>query len=374
MPSSDTDDELTVTPPRDPPPASARRLGPLLAHNLYSSSSTSAAAAVSNRHHRTDGGGNSNLVLRRGVSSTLSFGAASSPAAVHVVSTVTAETRDALWSPEAASDDGPGGRRNERSLVRYFVEGERQRQREGGNDTAAPLAAAPPPASPSAVNTCCICLDEIQPVTTSERRTHTLRCPQCTMRAHSKCLARWFAAHAASERLRNAPPNSQVLSTCIPKSTASCPSCRCELDWDVLAIQARRKRLPLGNLLARNQDAGFTRPKPPAAARRGGAGSMGGGGGGGRLDGDGDGDGTDGAGHPASQMGGAANADGGFILRGDRGRGAFQRRRWRTSGGDGGGGGALGSARSHATSSALVDEFSALPMLSSQPGGLTIDC
>ena len=36
----------------------------------------------------------------------------------------------------------------------------------------------------------------------------------------------------------------------LPRSTASCPSCRGELDWDALALQARRSHVPLAFSLA----------------------------------------------------------------------------------------------------------------------------
>ena len=40
----------------------------------------------------------------------------------------------------------------------------------------------------------------------------------------------------------------------LAKSTASCPSCRGELDWDAIALQARRSQMPLGMALARGND------------------------------------------------------------------------------------------------------------------------
>ena len=112
---------------------------------------------------------------------------------------------------------------------------------------------APSPAKPpSPLPVCCICLEDIEEDARS--RSGPMRCSQCTMQAHPACLSRWFAAEAAKPSPRPPPANSsgphplpqpaRPASTAptLLRSTASCPSCRCELDWDALALQARRRR------------------------------------------------------------------------------------------------------------------------------------
>lgn len=66
----------------------------------------------------------------------------------------------------------------------------------------------------------------------------SLRCPKCTMVAHASCLARWFSSGMAGSSTSN-----------LPRSRATCPSCRAQLDWDALALEARRDRMPLQSMI-----------------------------------------------------------------------------------------------------------------------------
>ena len=87
---------------------------------------------------------------------------------------------------------------------------------------------------------CCICLEEIAAAAHGCRPT-ALKCPQCSMRAHPACLAKWFGTAATS-----------CSQTGLPRSSVSCPNCRGALDWDALALMARRKEqvMPLAMTLA----------------------------------------------------------------------------------------------------------------------------
>ena len=84
--------------------------------------------------------------------------------------------------------------------------------------------------------TCVICLEACDP----SSRAVVLACPQCSMQAHARCLSRWFSS--SSGMAGNEPQIANVT------TSASCPSCRGSLDWDALALEARRqaKRVPLG--------------------------------------------------------------------------------------------------------------------------------
>ena len=85
-------------------------------------------------------------------------------------------------------------------------------------------------ATAAAECSCVICLESCE-----SDAAGTLRCPQCSMCAHATCLQRWFATGTSRfEASSLAPP-------LMPKSSASCPSCRGPLDWDALALQARRR-------------------------------------------------------------------------------------------------------------------------------------
>lgn len=95
-----------------------------------------------------------------------------------------------------------------------------------------PKKPAPPPAEQ-----CIICLEDIDKA--------PLRCSKCTMCAHPACLAKWFGSETTTS-----------VQAGLPKSSASCPSCRTKLDWDALALQARRKRMPLGMSLAQDNIVG----------------------------------------------------------------------------------------------------------------------
>jgi hypothetical protein len=81
---------------------------------------------------------------------------------------------------------------------------------------------------------CVICIEEC------DNKSSVLRCPQCSMEAHARCLGRWFSS------------KSQSRSTDLPKSYAMCPGCRKSLDWDALALQSRRKRMPFGSMVNTN--------------------------------------------------------------------------------------------------------------------------
>ena len=137
----------------------------------------------------------------------------------------------------------------------------RQRMRDLGHMFAArgtPPKAAAPPAEPvlSPDATCCICLEDavegggsgIGQRLCSMRCTapEVLRCPQCTMTAHPTCLARWFGTSVGASG--NGP---------LPKSSAHCPNCRCVLDWDALALQARRKKMPALSMVLAASNAEF---------------------------------------------------------------------------------------------------------------------
>ena len=64
-------------------------------------------------------------------------------------------------------------------------------------------------------------------------------------------MRRWFQSEAlaAGARQQSSAASAQQF---LPKSTASCPSCRGELDWDALALQARKSNMPLDIALAKD--------------------------------------------------------------------------------------------------------------------------
>uniref|UniRef100_A0A7S4MS11 RING-type domain-containing protein n=1 Tax=Prymnesium polylepis TaxID=72548 RepID=A0A7S4MS11_9EUKA len=89
---------------------------------------------------------------------------------------------------------------------------------------------------------CCICLDPME-------SRHQLKCPKCTMRAHSKCLQKWFESSGGGKPPASIPGTDEAPArTC---SVATCPNCRAPLDWDTLVIESRRTRMPLSQLLAK---------------------------------------------------------------------------------------------------------------------------
>lgn len=75
-----------------------------------------------------------------------------------------------------------------------------------------------PAASAAGCAPCCICLEDMQAA-----KATILCCPSCTMRAHAKCLERWFADTRDG----------------LPKTNGACPSCRALLNWDSLVESAR---------------------------------------------------------------------------------------------------------------------------------------
>lgn len=111
-------------------------------------------------------------------------------------------------------------------------------------------------AGPSQTNdgsVCCICFEAID-------QLPPLSCPQCSMRAHPGCLAKWFGSVTTKRS-----------ATSIPSSTASCPHCRNMLDWDALALkarmQSRRRRMPLGQDQAEAGDVLTRIPAVPKSTR-----------------------------------------------------------------------------------------------------------
>lgn len=121
---------------------------------------------------------------------------------------------------------------------------------------------APSPCKPSSpLPACCICLEDIEEARGGSR-SGPMRCSQCTMQAHPACLSKWFAAEVGKAQ----PAGSTGV---LSKSTASCPSCRCELDWDALALQARRPsgrtviRMPTTQGARRASKERFSHPTPP---------------------------------------------------------------------------------------------------------------
>lgn len=105
-----------------------------------------------------------------------------------------------------------------------------------------PAVRRPPPlCHADKYHVCCICLDPLD-------TRNQLKCPKCTMRAHSKCLQKWFESSGAKPAPAAIPGTDEQKagSTC-----ATCPNCRATLDWDTVVIQSRTKRMPLSQLLAK---------------------------------------------------------------------------------------------------------------------------
>ena len=178
-----------------------------------------------------------------------------------------------LWSPPAVATGETGASRH-RSII---TEQKPLEAKVPGLFRAIDAAAAPSPSprkpKPPPPEVCVICLEDIDRM--------PLKCPQCTMSAHPQCLAKWFGSDSSHSGT----------TTALPKSSASCPSCREKLDCaptkparargtlppplpacshlpspttgappatsagDALALQARRRRaakgLPLGASLER---------------------------------------------------------------------------------------------------------------------------
>lgn len=130
------------------------------------------------------------------------------------------ESVEKLWSPELTAE-----RRGvkECNLEHVFSLPSAATSSEGESSSAAPPE----------LSTCCICLEDIQ------RNTNALHCPHCTMEAHPFCLERWFTSGRGL----------------VPKESASCPSCRRSIDWDTMALRARREgRRPLGSMLRTSEN------------------------------------------------------------------------------------------------------------------------
>ena len=234
-----------------PAPRHRHRRGNLLASIVSPSTMAAPRNAISN-------GAN---ILVRGLRNRFFFSALTmSPGAEPEVTQIPPTPRaaaTALWSPGRADAGGRAERmqaqpleRNVRGLFSNAAPGTPQKVCEECDDNTPVVPISPIPV-------CCICLDDMDTVKASNR----LRCPQCTMQAHARCLSHWFQSEAASAN-RRLPQNSQ--GSPLPKTTATCPNCRSELDWDALALQARRGTMPLNMALASGNDA--FRPKPESAA------------------------------------------------------------------------------------------------------------
>ena len=239
----------TGSPHRPTPPESARTESPRrpalrLLQAAVSPSLSTPRTLISNAAAR--------LHVVKGVRSKFCFGAGfSGPGGL-------AESRQlpptpglsasALWSPPGPSDAPSAERRRpiEHRIRGLFCRSEPE-QKESVS-AAADAAKSKEEAPPSPFPVCCICLDDM-----TEGKQHHLRCPQCTMQAHSRCLARWFQSEQTCLAGRGAPLNGPFL-----RSSATCPSCRGELDWDALALQARRSKhqdpMPINFALARGND------------------------------------------------------------------------------------------------------------------------
>ena len=134
------------------------------------------------------------------VKGRLCFGREASPAA-----RVLRPSALSLWSPSEAGSPLPGSANKrakapgalERRLPGLFAQ----------DDPASPVPDARSGRSPAADGACCICLDEITPSNTTP-----LSCPHCSMRAHPKCLARWFGSSIR-----------RTAKGALPSSAASCP-------------------------------------------------------------------------------------------------------------------------------------------------------
>ena len=170
-----------------------------------------------------------NVVVVKGTRSKLCFGGAPSGSGASSLS-VQLPSSPVLWSPEPATTPSAGvGSRGRAKPLECKLRGLfecKAAADDKENDKKAPSKKASPIGA-----TCCICLEDMTP----DKPAHQLSCPQCTMRAHATCLEQWFASDAAAKGNRVGQPVATL-----PKTTASCPSCRCELDWDALALQARR--------------------------------------------------------------------------------------------------------------------------------------
>ena len=183
-----------------------------------------------------------NLVVR-GLRNRFFFGANNaSPNDLPAVSQLPAapnNAANALWSPTSSTGATPRresrlGRIQplERNVRGLFSNTAAASPTKGGEASTSKQPEPAPPAAPSSpIQVCCICLDDMDTVKSTSR----LSCPQCTMCAHSRCLSRWFESEAAA--LANRPRNHPGTGSPLTKSTATCPNCRGELDWDALALQ-----------------------------------------------------------------------------------------------------------------------------------------
>jgi hypothetical protein len=224
-------------------------------------------------------------VIIKGARSRLCFGRNTAVAQVNILPPVIQES-EALWSPAAVASStgwrgnggrqGADGRAHEIVVPRALFEepppaaADQEQRSSGGRggglfgwSRSAHRSPAAPDKPKSPIPSCCICLEDLE---VHNARSAPMRCSQCTMQAHPTCLSKWFEAESTKATPRppqnNTRPQQGTAPPSLPKSTASCPSCRCELDWDALALQARRTRAPLSMPLARPSEF-FTKPSPP---------------------------------------------------------------------------------------------------------------
>jgi len=142
----------------------------------------------------------------RGVRSTLCFGGSNNggplSSSVACQQPATPESAaQALWSP---STQALSPTRRKRLPIEHSVRGLFSAL--GEKPAAADVGEAKPPEEPkceSPAPVCCICLEDMS----TTKRAHQLRCPQCTMQAHSKCLAKWFHSEASATAARERATN-----------------------------------------------------------------------------------------------------------------------------------------------------------------------
>ena len=144
----------------------------------------------------------------RGMRNRFIFGTAASagPAANEAVppSITPARTMDEMWSPGASHSSGGEALRRERRMhqplernVRgLFCRAEPPTTGKENYDVCQVANSSKkqpaPPASPLPV--CCICLEDMDDV----KKASQMRCPQCTMQAHARCLSKYVPGPAPS--------------------------------------------------------------------------------------------------------------------------------------------------------------------------------
>ena len=184
----------------------ARRLGPV----EHSTCGMMADCATRELLAQSPKGGGAR---RFEVKGRLCFGREASPAA-----RVLRPCALSLWSPSEAGSPLPGSANKrakapgalERRLPGLFAQ----------DDPASPVLDARSGRSPAADGACCICLDEIAPSTTP------LSCPHCSMRAHPKCLARWFGSSIRRTAKGSLPSSAASCPCAPPRQRATCGPCQ----------------------------------------------------------------------------------------------------------------------------------------------------